>query len=660
MKILSKQFPFYVLILFCTLAIYSNHFHNAFHFDDAHTIVENVSIRDIHNIGQFFTDTTMFSSLPQNQTYRPMTTLSTAVDYLVAGELNPYWFHVSTFSWFMLQLFIMFKLYQHLFKTHVDKNHVIFLSFITRLIYALHPVNAETINYISARSDALSTCWLVLAFYSYIAFPSLRKWGLHLFCFVIAVLFKATTIVYPILLYLYMFLYEQKITLKNIKLPEIRKKLYKEILPLCLTTIIVLILLAKMTPSSYNPGGSSSYQYFITQPYVISHYLFSFFCPTQLSADTDWLPLKSILDKRALFGFLFIVLLLYASYKASKYHSSKLIAFGFFWFIVALIPTSNFIPLAEVKNDHRLFFPYVGLTPAFVYCAYLVVVKFLSPNIQPKLLKILLIFILLLTFSFFSILTVERNRIWKTEETLWKDVTMKSPKNGRGLMNYGLVKMRQGDFKTAEDYFHQALNYVPYYSYLHVNLAVLYEKMNQSDKALFYYQNALKFDSRNYIAHTLYANYLINNDKLSAESLRHVNQALKLSPRYMQAHYLLLSILYQQQKYESLVNAINQILTMNLDDKTAKNYQRNTHNKLVDASFRAFQQHDFLRSIKTANLALKLSPDSFVAYNNICASFNQLAKFDKAKMACEKALYINPHFQQAALNLAVTKKALRP
>ena len=39
-----------------------------------------------------------------------------------------------------------------------------------------------------------------------------------------------------------------------------------------------------------------------------------------------------------------------------------------------------------------------------------------------------------------------RNRVWHSDESLWHDVTVKSPTNGRGLMNYGLTLMARGDY----------------------------------------------------------------------------------------------------------------------------------------------------------------------------------------------------------------------
>src|ERR1700686_709488 len=73
---------FWLLILaavFAIFAAYSNHFHNSFHFDDSHTVVDNAFIRDLHNIPRFFTDATTFSTLPANRTWRPIVSLSLAL-----------------------------------------------------------------------------------------------------------------------------------------------------------------------------------------------------------------------------------------------------------------------------------------------------------------------------------------------------------------------------------------------------------------------------------------------------------------------------------------------------------------------------------------------------------------------------------------------------
>src|SRR6185437_8158792 len=103
-------------LLLCAVgAAYSNHFQNSFHFDDSHTITDNPSIRSLGNIPRFFTDTTTFSVLPANRTWRPLVSTSLALDYWFAGGLKPLAFHLSTFFWYLIQIALMFFLFERLF-----------------------------------------------------------------------------------------------------------------------------------------------------------------------------------------------------------------------------------------------------------------------------------------------------------------------------------------------------------------------------------------------------------------------------------------------------------------------------------------------------------------------------------------------------------------
>ena len=65
-----------ILLVGCVLtligAAYSNHFDNSFHFDDAHTIQNNLYVRSLSNIPAFFRDARTFSNLPTHQVYRPL------------------------------------------------------------------------------------------------------------------------------------------------------------------------------------------------------------------------------------------------------------------------------------------------------------------------------------------------------------------------------------------------------------------------------------------------------------------------------------------------------------------------------------------------------------------------------------------------------------
>ena len=84
-------------------------------------------------------------------------------------------------------------------------------------------------------------------------------------------------------------------------------------------------------------------------------------------------------------------------------------------------------------------------------------------------------------------------------------MTIKSPRNGRGLMNYGLSQMSKGKYEVALDYYLRALELTPRYSYLHVTLGILKEAMGRPDEAEAFFRSALRFDRSNPEAYYYFA-----------------------------------------------------------------------------------------------------------------------------------------------------------
>ena len=139
------------------------------------------------------------------------------------------------------------------------------------------------------------------------------------------------------------------------------------------------------------------------------------------------------------------------------------VAFGLLWFVIALLLTSLFT-LSEVENDHRMFFPFVGLALAMAWT----IRKWLPP-VPPVYLMTAAVLLL----AGYGYGTRQRNEVWRSEETLWRDVSIKSPRNGRGLMNYGLTLMGRGEYQGALDRFQEALIFNPAYPALEINLGVV-------------------------------------------------------------------------------------------------------------------------------------------------------------------------------------------
>lgn len=130
-----------------------------------------------------------------------------------------------------------------------------------------------------------------------------------------------------------------------------------------------------------------------------------------------------------------------------------------------------------------------------------------------------------------------RNRDWRTEETLWRDVTEKSPRNGRGWMNYGLTQMEQGKYAAAKVAFDRAAQYTPAYNTLEINRGIVTAAMGDPVEAERYFQRALSLKSdRN--SHFYYARFLLRQGR-GAEAKTHLDEAARLAPNWLPPRQLM-------------------------------------------------------------------------------------------------------------------------
>lgn len=554
-----------ILLLFAVTITYANHFMNGFHFDDYHTIVNNSYIRSIRNIPLFFTDATTFSSLPSNQSYRPLVSATLALDYL-PGNGNVFFFHLSTFILFLVQGVIMFLLYARILDLAESNQENRFIALIAVAWYLLHPANAETINYIIARSDSLSTLFILLALVCFISWDTGRRLHLYLIPFAIACLAKPMGAVFAPLLFLYILLFEEE---GRPLLTGLRSALKKSA-PAILVCLALMVFIKRMDPPTWTAGGTSVFHYVITQPWVMLHYFTTYFAPLSLSADTDWGTLPSMLDARFLWGVLFLAGLLLAAALTARKQPLKPIAFGIFWFLISLLPTS-LVPLAEVMNDHRIFLPYVGLAISVCWSAHLLLERARTLFSSRVLFYRTSTAIIATTLAIYAFGTHLRNNVWHSEESLWKDVSIKSPKNGRGLMNYGLALMRKGDYAGAEDYFTKALRFTPYYANLYVNIGVVKAATGRAGAAEPYFIKAISLSPTWPDGYYFYADYL-KSQKRYDQAVLNARHALSLASAHLRARKLLMSIYLDRDQFDALRTLAQQTLLIAPGDKEVAGY----------------------------------------------------------------------------------------
>ena len=140
-----------------------------------------------------------------------------------------------------------------------------------------------------------------------------------------------------------------------------------------------------------------------------------------------------------------------------------------------------------------------------------------------------------------------RNKVWRSEETLWLDDVEKCPRNGRGLMNYGLTQMAIGAYPAALDYFQRALIYTPNYPTLEVNLGIVQGQLHHAADAELHFVRAIALAPANDETHFYYGRWLFQTGRV-ADAVRELAAAVQLNPARLQP-YDLLAAAYMVQRH---------------------------------------------------------------------------------------------------------------
>lgn len=415
------------------LATYWNHFDNSFHFDDFHTIKKNPYIRSLDNIPDFFTDYTRTQSTrPVVKTYRPLVTTANAISYSLGNRYKPFYFHLTIFIGFILQLILMFFLFKKILNLCFKYKWNSFIALFAVGLYAFHTANAETVNYIISRSDTYSTLFVVMGIGIWAWFPKHRKYGLYLIPALLGMLTKEQSAMFAPLLLFFILIVEQQMSINDIFRKNKQAILWKSVkkaLPTLVIIFVITYIVVFTIRVPHEPGyGHTALQYAITQPFVWLHYFISFIFPYKLSADPDMSVFRSATDPRMWAGFVFIVVYLWAIIKTSQKAEWRPVSFGLIWFGIALLPTSSFFPLGQVSNDHRMFFPFVGLTLSAASVFGLLLKRYETFILNSRKWKIIVIALPAIIIIAHAFGTNHRNEVWHSEKSLWKEAKKKTPK----------------------------------------------------------------------------------------------------------------------------------------------------------------------------------------------------------------------------------------
>ncbi|HSB04484.1 MAG TPA: tetratricopeptide repeat protein [Thermodesulfobacteriota bacterium] len=456
-KKIKFQYIALIAITFVSFGIYFNSLNNSFVFDDLPNIVNNPHIRNLNDFSLLLQGIQSYTGK-----YRALPAITFAINYHL-HHLNVLGYHLVNLLLHILSGFLVYFISRYLFllgpnrgnvpeKRHLDDPTVNFPSLFAALIFITHPIQVNTVTYIVERNEGLASFFYLLAFLLFIKGTSqIGKRKILYFCgtglsFLGSILSKEIGFTLPIILILFDLLFECKKREDTLK----RLKIYIPLFLLSMTYILfflkggMLWLLVKGSPEwRWTP-----WENLLTQANVIIQYVKLLLLPLPgwLNIDHDFQVSRSFLEYPTWISvFILLSLLVLATILLKK---KKLLSFSIFWFFIILAPTSSVIPIWDLMVEYRLYLPLFSYALLLVmgldylgHFLYRLNGKALSRNIVFGLAILLL--------CFYSLITMERNRVFKDELTLWSDALRKSPNKMRVHHNLGRAYFHRGQFDEA-------------------------------------------------------------------------------------------------------------------------------------------------------------------------------------------------------------------
>ncbi len=148
-----------VALVAVVVAAHGGAVNGGFHYDDRPAITDNLSIRTFHPLA-YFVSPYSWSAEPGSAGFRPITVLTLAANYALGG-LDPFGYLVGNLLLHTLVSLMAFVVGRELLRD--DR-----WAACSALAYAVHPLNAESVNYVVARSSLLVALGGVAAIYAFL------------------------------------------------------------------------------------------------------------------------------------------------------------------------------------------------------------------------------------------------------------------------------------------------------------------------------------------------------------------------------------------------------------------------------------------------------------------------------------------------------------
>lgn len=596
--------------------LYGWSLHNEFvRWDDGMLIYENPVIRQINpsTLKWIFTHF-------DPELYIPLTFFTYQIDYLISG-VHPFLYHLDNLVLHILNALLVMFLCFALFKRKA-------IALFCGLLFLMHPLNTEAVEWASGRKDVLSTFFLLASIASYFFYrdQSSRRWYIaSLLLFLCGLLSKVMIITLPIVLLL----------LDYARMRKMDRAFFLDKVPyLALSILFGLIgILGKEQVIGASSFSEKFLMAFKSMVFYMQQYLwpakFSLLYPyngtiTALSPDF-FVPI-----------FIICALLLCAILLRNRY---RLVTVGIFFYCVTVAPTLLNFAKGEMDlyfaSDRYAYVPQIGLIILLV-SFFLLIGNWLKKFIQDQMIDRAGMVIGLILLCTLGTLSYRLSLVWKNTQSLFQNVITQYPDasyvaynnlcNAERLADHlelavedctkslavrphpktysnlgaiyrkqknfadaidvyqkaialdaqspypyfgiGIVYAERGQFDLAEAAYQKAIGLKPNYADVYVNLGALYAATGEYTKAAEQYKKALSYNSFSTAA--LYNAGIADAELGKTESaMQFYAQALAVDSSLVAARINLALLLYKEGNGEAAIAQFRAVLRTDPENATA-------------------------------------------------------------------------------------------
>jgi tetratricopeptide (TPR) repeat protein len=473
-----------VLIVVAVAAAHGGALRGTFHYDDLPAVTENLAIRTFQPLA-YLTSPDAASAEPGSAGFRPVTVLTFAANY-AAGRLDAAGYLAANLVLHALISWMVFVVGRLLLRDDA-------WALLAALVYAVHPLNAESVNYVVARSSLLAALGSVVTMWAFFRRRTGGGWwwtGLAVAAFAVALLSKeaGVAVLVPLVATVVMdpaagAAHDRR------KLSEIARDAWLALWPYGIAVSLYLVAWWLVAGAHAEQHGRTATYPLWTFVEIVGRSLLLWVWPWPLGLDHPVVFATRFSAWTAGWLAAWLTVLLGAVFVCRT--RWPIVSWCLLWALAGLVPLAP-LPWTTVKGlmqENRMAFSAIALAwltavaarAALSACRRAVRERLpvASARIVPITAGVVAVVILVAAVAS----DWSRSSVWADDVRLWQEVVARSPESRTGFTNLGAAYMARNEYDHAEDALRRAIEIAPNDAFPYYALGMLAYRREQYDFA---------------------------------------------------------------------------------------------------------------------------------------------------------------------------------